>query len=54
MASQAVLNGVPLTVTACLLGHSDVRKTMRYAHVGDGEIEAAAKRVGCAIDAIVR
>ncbi|MCY3761804.1 MAG: site-specific integrase [Gemmatimonadetes bacterium] len=49
VASQAVLNGVPLTVTARLLGHSDVRMTMRYTHVGDREIEAAAERVGLAI-----
>ena len=46
VASQAVLNGVPLTVVARLLGHSDVRMTMRYAHVGDREVEAAAERVG--------
>ena len=46
VASQAVLNGVPLPVTARLLGHSDVRMTMRYAHVGDAEVEAAAERVG--------
>ena len=49
VASQAVLNGVPLTVAARLLGHSDVRMTMHYAHVGDREIEAAAERVGTAI-----
>ena len=49
VASQAVLNGVPLTVTARLLGHSDVRMTMRYAHVGDSEIEATAERVGTAV-----
>ena len=53
VASQAVLNGVPLTVTARLLGHSDVRMTMRYAHVGDREVEAAAERVGQAIGAMI-
>ncbi len=53
VASQAVLNGVPLPVVARLLGHSDVRMTMRYAHVGDREIEAAAERVGQAIDTIM-
>ena len=53
VASQAVLNGVPLTVTARLLGHSDVRMTMRYAHVGDREVEAAAERVGRAISAVM-
>ncbi len=53
VASQAALNGVPLPVVARLLGHSDVRMTMRYAHVGDREIEAAAERVGTAIASIV-
>ena len=53
VASQAVLNGVPLPVVACLLGHSNVRMTLRYAHVGDAEIEAAAERVGQVIDAIM-
>ena len=32
-----------------VLGHSDVRSTLRYAHLGDREIEAAAERVGTAI-----
>ncbi len=54
VASQAVLNGVPLTVTARLLGHSDVRMTMRYAHVGDREIEAAAERVGQAVASMMK
>ena len=49
VASQAAMNGVPLPVVARLLGHSNVRMTMRYAHVGDREIEAAAERVGQAI-----
>ncbi len=51
-ASQAAINGVPLPVVARLLGHRNVRTTMRYAHVGDREIEAAAERVGLAIEAI--
>ncbi len=49
VASQAVLNGVSLPVVARLLGHSTVHMTMRYAHVGDREVEAAAERVGQAI-----
>ncbi len=49
VASQAAMNGVPLPVVARLLGHGNVRMTMRYAHVGDREIEAAAERVGRAI-----
>ncbi len=49
VASQAAMNGVPLPVVARLLGHSNVSMTMRYAHVGDREIEAAAERVGRAV-----
>ena len=49
VASQAAMNGVPLPVVARLLGHSNVRMTMRYAHVGDREIKAAAERVGRAV-----
>ena len=53
-ASHAVMNGVPVPVVARLLGHSDVRTTLRYAHLGDREIEQAAERVGQAIAALLR
>ena len=43
------MNGVPLPVVARLLGHSNVRMTMGYAHVGDSENDAAAERVARAI-----
>ena len=46
LASQAVMNGVPVPVVSRLLGHSRVSMTMRYAHLGDREVEAAAERVG--------
>ena len=39
------MNGVPVPVVSRLLGHSDVRTTLRYAHLGDREIEAAAESV---------
>ena len=52
-ASHAVMNGVPVPVVSRLLGHSDVRNTLRYAHLGDREIEDAAERVGQAIAAIM-
>ncbi len=52
-ASHAVLNGVPVPVVARLLGHSDIRTTLRYAHLGDREIVEAAERVGQAIAAIM-
>ena len=45
-ASHAVMNGVPVPVVSRLLGHSNVRMTLRYAHLADREIEAAAERVG--------
>ena len=53
-ASHAVMNGVPVPVVSQLLGHSDVRSTLRYAHLGDREIEAAAERVGQSIAALLR
>ncbi len=48
-ASHAVMQGVPLPVLARLMGHSGTRMTLRYAHVADREMEAAAERVGRAI-----
>ena len=43
-ASHAVMQGVPLPVVARLLGHRNVRMTLRYAHVADRDVEAAAER----------
>ena len=48
-ASHAVLRGIPLPVVSRLLGHKRPSMTMRYAHVGDKETEAAAERIGTAI-----
>ena len=48
-ASQAVLQGVPLPVVSKLLGHRQLSMTLRYAHVADWEVEAAAERIGDAI-----
>ena len=45
-ASQAVLQGVPLPVVSKLLGHTHLSMTLRYAHVADQEVEAAAERIG--------
>ena len=52
-ASHAIMNGVPVPVVSRLLGHSNVSMTLRYAHLGDREIEAAAERVGQSIGAIM-
>ena len=45
-ASHAAMNGVPVPVVSRMLGHSNVRMTLRYAHLADRDIEAAAERVG--------
>ena len=52
-ASHAVMNGVPVPVVSRMLGHSNVRMTLRYAHLGDREVEEAAERVGEFIAAIM-
>ena len=52
-ASHAVMNGVPVPVVSRLLGHSSTRMTLRYAHLGDREIEGAAERVGRAIGTLL-
>ena len=46
LASHAVMQGVPLPTVAKLLGHRRISMTLRYAHVHDKEVEAAAERVG--------
>ena len=51
VASQAVARGVPLPTVAKMLGHTQPTMTLRYAHVGDHEVEAAAERVGTTIAA---
>ena len=45
-ASHAVMQGTPLPVVARLLGHRQTTMTLRYAHTGDRETEAAAERTG--------
>ncbi len=45
--------GVPLLTVARMLGHTQPTMTLRYAHVGDREVEAAAERVGAMIAAVI-
>ena len=52
-ASHAVMNGVPVPVVSRLLGHSNVRMTLRYAHLADRDVEAAAEHIGVAIARIL-
>lgn len=49
VASHAVMNGVPVPVVSRILGHSNVRMTLRDAHLADRNIEAAAERTGQAM-----
>ncbi len=53
VASQAVARGVPLPTVARMLGHGQPAMTLRYTHVGDHEVEAAAERVGAMIAAVI-
>ena len=48
-AIHAVMNSVPVPVVSRLLGHSNVRMTLQYAHLGERKIEAAAERAGQAV-----
>ena len=52
-ASHAVMNGVPVPVVSRLLGHSSVRMTLRYIHLGDRDIRAAAERIGEAMSKLM-
>ena len=52
-ASHAVMNSVPVPVVSRMLGHANVRMTLRYAHLADRDIEAAAERVGKAVGALM-
>ena len=52
-ASHAVMSKVPVPVVSRLLGHSNVRMPLRYAHLADTEIGAAAERIGAAMARIL-
>ena len=52
-ASQAAMRGIPLPGVARLLGHAQVQMTLRYAHVSDRNVEAAAERIGGAMEEIM-
>ena len=52
-ARHAVANGVPVPVVSRLFGHNNVKMTLRYAHLADKEIEAAAERIGTAMAGIM-
>ena len=49
LASHAVLSGVPVPLVSRLLGHSNVRMTLRYAHLADKHVSDAAERIGAGL-----
>lgn len=48
-----VVNGVPVTIGSRFHRHSKVRTTLRYGHLSDNDIQAAAKRIGAAMAQVV-
>ena len=54
VASQAVARGVPLSTVARMLGHADPVMTLRYAHVGDRDLQAATERIGKVIEVAMK
>ena len=48
-ASRALVLGESLPMIGKLLGHTQVRTTARYAHVGDDSIKDAAERIAASI-----
>ena len=48
-ASHSIQQGVPLPVISKLMGHSNLRMTLRYAHVSDREVKTAAECIGASI-----
>ena len=51
VASQVVARGVALSTVPKMLGHANPTMTLRYAHVGDRDVQAAAERIGKTIEA---
>ena len=52
-ASQCVIQGIPLPVVSRLLGHRDASMTLRYTHISDRDVEAAAERIGARISELL-
>jgi site-specific recombinase XerD len=44
-ASRLVMAGVPLNTVRDLLGHADIKMTLRYAHLAPGTKAAAVELI---------
>lgn len=53
-ASEAVRQGIAVPVVSKLLGHSNMKMTMRYAHASNVEVEAAAERIAERISSLLQ
>ena len=54
VASVAVMHGVPVPVVSRLLGHTNPQMTLRYAHLADRDVEAAAERIGAEMTRVMK
>ena len=44
-ASQLAMKGVSITIIQSLLGHADIKVTMRYAHLSQASLSEAVKKI---------
>lgn len=51
--SNAVMNGVPITIVKHLVGHADIQTTMRYAHLDDSPIRDAVQHVSTGLNSAI-
>jgi integrase len=49
-ASRLIMNGVDVRTVQQLLGHKDIRMTMRYSHLSDGHLKDAVRRLEVGTD----
>lgn len=52
-ASNAVSSGMPIQMVGRLLGHSQIQTTMRYAHLADDPVRAAAEENAARLNDLV-